>query len=161
MVNDATLIVGKHLYRSNLMVSDSRYDVLLGIPCHVEKFPTVYYRLLRVFIGADHIPEDVDTPNVIIISSVGVKKCRSHLKNNWDGVDVFQVMVVTDGTKLERRPNETPRSVGRTLTQLDEIEREKLVAYFSLKLSATEENYTENKRDLLGLVYFLSYLGAV
>lgn len=49
----------------------------------MEKFPTVDYRLRRIFFGADKNPVEVDTPNRIIISSVRVKIFRSLLKN-WE-----------------------------------------------------------------------------
>lgn len=46
-------------------------------------------------------------------------------------------------------------AVGGTLTQLDDAGREHPISYFSKRLSAAEENYTANDRELLGLVYFL------
>ena len=39
--------------------------------------------------------------------------------------------------------------------QKDEQGHERVIAYFSKKLSETEMNYTANERELLGLVYFL------
>lgn len=47
------------------------------------------------------------------------------------------------------------RAVGGTLTQLDDQGRDRVVAFFSKKLSPAEEKYTANDRELLGLVYFL------
>lgn len=46
-------------------------------------------------------------------------------------------------------------AVGGTLTQLDHLKQERVIAYFSKRLNAAEENYTSNERELLGLVYFL------
>ena len=46
-------------------------------------------------------------------------------------------------------------AVGGTLTQLDESGHDKVIAFFSKKLSLTEQNYTTNDRELLGLIYFL------
>lgn len=47
------------------------------------------------------------------------------------------------------------RAVGGTLTQLNGNRADHVVAYFSKKLSETEQNYTASERELLGLVYFL------
>ena len=46
-------------------------------------------------------------------------------------------------------------AVGGTLTQLDADGRDRVIAFFSKKLSLAEQNYTANDRELLGLVYFL------
>ena len=46
-------------------------------------------------------------------------------------------------------------AVGGTLTQLDEEGKDRVIAFFSKKLSPAEQNYTTNDRELLGLVYFL------
>lgn len=46
-------------------------------------------------------------------------------------------------------------SVGGTLTQIDDNGAERLIAYYSKRLSSTEESYTENDRKLHGRVYFL------
>ena len=47
------------------------------------------------------------------------------------------------------------KAVGGTLTQLDDNGNERVVAFFSKRLSEAEERYTANERELLGLVYFL------
>lgn len=47
------------------------------------------------------------------------------------------------------------KAVGGTLTQLDDNGGERVVAFFSKKLSDTEQCYTANERELLALVYFL------
>ena len=46
-------------------------------------------------------------------------------------------------------------AVGGTLTQLDEHGRDRVISFFSKKLSDAEMNYTANDRELLGLVRFL------
>ena len=46
-------------------------------------------------------------------------------------------------------------AVGGTLTQTDDEGQERVIAYFSKKLSDAEADYTANERELLGLVYFL------
>lgn len=46
-------------------------------------------------------------------------------------------------------------SVGGNLTQFDDEGRERVVAYYSRRLSKAEKNYISNYRELLGLVHFL------
>lgn len=46
-------------------------------------------------------------------------------------------------------------AVGGTLTQIDADGKGYAMAYFSKRLNASEENYSGNDRELLGLVYFL------
>ena len=46
-------------------------------------------------------------------------------------------------------------AVGGTLTQKDQDYRDRVVAYFSKRITKTEENYSANDRELLALVYFL------
>ena len=47
------------------------------------------------------------------------------------------------------------KAVGGTLTQLDQNGSDRVIAYYSKKLSTAEEDYTANERELLALVYFL------
>ena len=42
-----------------------------------------------------------------------------------------------------------------TLTQLDDDGRDRVIAFYSKKLSPTEADYTANDRKLLGLICFL------
>lgn len=46
-------------------------------------------------------------------------------------------------------------AVGSTLTQLDASDGERAIAYMSRRLTAAEQNYTANERELLGLVFAL------
>ncbi len=46
-------------------------------------------------------------------------------------------------------------AVGGTLTQLDDEGRDRVIVYFSKKLSPAERDYTANDREFLRLIYFL------
>lgn len=54
------------------------------------------------------------------------------------------------------------RGVGSTFIQLEDEDHESVIAYFSKRLSSSEENYTVNDRDLSALYYsvkvFLCFL---
>ncbi len=41
------------------------------------------------------------------------------------------------------------------MTQLDEAGKDRVLAFYSKKLSSAERNYTTNDRELLGIIYFL------
>ncbi len=43
-------------------------------------------------------------------------------------------------------------AIGGTLTQLDDIGKDRVVAFFSMKLSPVEQNYTTNDLEVLRLI---------
>ena len=47
------------------------------------------------------------------------------------------------------------KAVGGTLTQVDENGKDRVISYFSKKLTPEQQNYTANDRELLGLIRFL------
>ena len=47
------------------------------------------------------------------------------------------------------------KAFGGSLTQLDQNSNDRVIAYYSKKLSTAEEDYTADERELLALVYFL------
>lgn len=98
MIVDAELRLGNHLYRSNFVVGDCRYDVLLGMPWHLQAEPRTDYVKPTVVVDAEKLPlfeqnEDCD-PSPIVVSALGVKKFRSMLrkKGNREDFQVFQVV---------------------------------------------------------------------
>lgn len=46
--------------------------------------------------------------------------------------------------------------LGGILTQLDDNGVDSVVAYFSKKLSETEQKYTANEGEMIGVLYFLN-----
>ena len=46
-------------------------------------------------------------------------------------------------------------AVGETLTKLDEAGKDRVIAFYSKKLSSAERDYTTNDRELLRLIYLL------
>ncbi len=48
--------------------------------------------------------------------------------------------------------------MGGTLTQLDDEGRDRVIVYFSKKLSPAERDYTANDQELLGLKFFFKRL---
>jgi len=66
------------------------------------------------------------------------------------------ILVCPDWSKPFRgHVDASQTAVGGTLTQLDENGKDRVIAFFSKKLSDAEANYSANDRELLGLVRFL------
>ena len=66
------------------------------------------------------------------------------------------VLVPPNWTKPFRcHVDASQKAVGGTLTQLDDEKGERVIAYYSRKLSDEEVKCTANERELLGLVYCL------
>lgn len=83
-------------------------------------------------------------------------KCDTAFQHLKNALASAPILVAPDWSKLFRCHMDACQvSVGGTLTQLDENGRERVIAYFSKRLSKAEEGYTANDRELLGLVYFL------
>ena len=88
--------------------------------------------------------------------------------HKWDGScdDAFErlktaiteapILVSPDWKKPFRgHVDASQTAIGGTLTQLDENGRDRVIAFYSKKLSDAEANYTANDRELLALVRFL------
>jgi len=66
------------------------------------------------------------------------------------------ILISPDWTKAFRCHTDACQySVGGTLTQKDANGKDRVVAYFSKRLSAAEVNYSTNDRELLAVIYFL------
>ena len=76
-----TLIIGLHSYKSNWLVENCRYDVLLGMPWHVAHNTPIDYSQRNVKVNSDElIPHEEGCKQKNQVTSTGVKKFRSLLK---------------------------------------------------------------------------------
>ncbi|MEM7375745.1 MAG: retropepsin-like aspartic protease [Bacteroidota bacterium] len=97
VIVNGTLKIGDHKYTSNWTVSDCRYDVMLGMPWHVENNPGVNYRERTV-----KLDDEVLLANGCVtrrngaqmkLSSLGVKQFRKMLRNPQPNkFEVFQLI---------------------------------------------------------------------
>ena len=55
IVLGATLKIETHKYRSNWIVADCRYDLLLGMPWHVSNNPLINYQKRTIILGKEVI----------------------------------------------------------------------------------------------------------
>ena len=90
-----TLIIGKHSYKSNWLVANCRYEVLLGMPWHVAHNPLIDYSQRIVKVNSDElIPHEEVCKQKNQVTSMSVKKFRSLLKKESKSAELqlFQLM---------------------------------------------------------------------
>ena len=84
------------------------------------------------------------------------EECDKSFQKLKDAITTAPVLVAPDWSKPFRgHIDASERAVGGTLTQLDENGKDRVISFFSKKLSPEEVNYTANDRELLGLIRFL------
>ena len=84
-------------------------------------------------------------------------KCYEAFKKLKEAITNAPVLVSPDWTKPFRcHIHASQTAVGGTLTQLGENGRDRVIAFYSKKLSPRESVYTANDRELLGLISFLN-----
>ena len=84
------------------------------------------------------------------------EKCGKAFEALKQAITTAPILIAPDWKKpFQGHVDASEYGVGGTLTQLDDDGRERVIAFFSKKLSPAEQNYTANDRELLGLVYFL------
>jgi len=84
------------------------------------------------------------------------EKCDQAFQSLKRSITNAPVLVAPDWSKRFRgHVDSSQTAVGGTLTQLDMQGKDRVIAFFSKKLSPAEMNYTANDRELLGLVRFL------
>lgn len=88
-----------HVYRSNWVVANCQYDVMLGMPWHVKCKPAVNYDTGKPKAGNITLPSSRDSNKCINVQNLGVMKFRSFLrkkKNNNENFVVYQVRYVNN-----------------------------------------------------------------
>lgn len=119
MVYDTEVQIGSHRYRSNWVIADCRYDVLLGMPWHVETNPGVSYDPKQLHVGGSVLPLAQDTRGPVKI--LGVKKFRSLLRKKKASSDfaVFQLRHINNITTTNRE-----QEFDETDADLENLKRE-------------------------------------
>lgn len=117
IVIDAEVEIGSHKYRSNWIVSDCRYDVLLGMPWHNDVCPRMNYETGELNVKTSALPLHKDSSRAITVSNMGIKKFRSLLrkkKHNSEDFMVFQVRSInqfTMNTDVGKKGSKDPEIV--------------------------------------------------
>lgn len=87
----AEIGIGSHTYRSNWIVADCRYDILLGMPWNVDCRPSVDYKSKTIKIGNNTLPTYAERNRSVKVCNMGVKKFRSLLRKKKNSDD-FMVL---------------------------------------------------------------------
>lgn len=110
IVFDTGIRIGDTTYRSNWAISNTRYDVLLGMPWHEQNNPNINYQIKEVNVNGNNLPKvQKQHTEKIEISNIGVKKFRSLLRKKRQNVEIFMVQSVSHpnnngkGTKEQGR----------------------------------------------------------
>ena len=95
---------GSHRYRSNFAVANCRYDVLLGMPWHIDVQPRIDYGIPEVEVADKFLPLERNQCSRVSISNIGVKKFRSLLrkKGHQEDFEVFG-LIEDDSNRLSKR----------------------------------------------------------
>ena len=118
LILGATLQIGDHSYRSNWLVANCRYDVLLGMPWHVENNPLVDYNKKTFSLQPK-------------IGNIGLKSFRKKVSRSSQNAEVFN-LVLCDGQtgssfmnkeELLRVPNQKLRAL---LNEFEDVFQEEL-----------------------------------
>lgn len=80
IVIDAEVQIGKHTYRSNWAISNSRYDVIFGTPWHGENHVVADYSTRTLTVNGRFLPVPKSLNNGLKACNLGVKKFRSLLR---------------------------------------------------------------------------------
>jgi len=84
------------------------------------------------------------------------EKCDESFESLKNSITSAPILIAPDWNKQFRgHVDASQLAVGGTLTQLDEHGNDRVIAFFSKKLTQAETDYTANDRELLGLIYFL------
>lgn len=113
----------------------------------------LFRRFIKWFFG-------VSSPLTALKKCIGIgkwnKECNKYFEEHKSALISVPILVAPNWHKPFRCYVDASGSAfGGTLTQLDYNGSDLVFTYFYKKLSGTEQKYTTNERELLGLVYFL------
>ena len=92
IVLGATLHIGDHIYKSNWLVANCRYDVLLGMPWHVETKPKIDYEKKNFTVENSGIHKKrTGTATCCEIENISIKKFRKLIGQKYQAAQIFHV----------------------------------------------------------------------
>ncbi len=84
--------IGNNDYKSNWLVADCGYDVLLGMPWHVAHNPVIDYRKRVVKAGQDDLNTISSTDTELKVTSLSMRNFRKIVKRSPLEVSIFQLI---------------------------------------------------------------------
>ena len=129
ILKDVCVSVGPHTYRSNFVVADCRYDVLLGMPWHVENEPTVNYKEKTVKLS-DCLLAATEEPDIAVkVQSISVKKFRRLYRKKKGALFCLKINSLVQGNRLlDGRQHISDPELARLVDEYKEVFRSELPA---------------------------------
>lgn len=118
VVLDATVKIGDHNYKSNFVVADCRYDVLLGMPWHKSEGPTVDYRESKVEATGCSLPIATAMRDGISISNLGINKFRKMIKERGKS-ETLQAFAIIETSNAQTNESQEEDNDSQLLGLLD------------------------------------------
>ena len=129
VIQGATLKVGSHVYQSNWLVANCRYDILLGMPWHVSQNPSIDYEQRTVTVGT-HELFPLKDPEVRQreIMNISVKRFRRLARKNSAKVNIFQLVpkINSSLSNYEKLCNSSNNEVKKLLAEYKTVFRDDL-----------------------------------
>ena len=131
IVLGATLEIGNHAYKSNWLVANCRYDVLLGMPWHVEIKPKIDYEKKNFMVGNS----DVQNERKAIathaeIENISIKQFRKLVSKNDRATQIFHVSQVRPEKEKQLNKDQilncTDKNIRKILHKYSEVFQEEL-----------------------------------
>lgn len=132
MVMDTEIRIGPRIYKSNWIVADCRYDILLGMSWHVECCPVIDYTTGKLRTQNVFLPSSRDTGRAVTVQNIGVKKFRSIIRKNLKkngGIEVYQLRCINNLTSKDTefsRGNDEDPEIMQLKDEFKEVFRKEL-----------------------------------
>ncbi len=95
IVLGGTLQIGDHLYKSNWLVANCRYDILLGMPWHVETKPKIDYQKKNFIVeNSDILKDERRIGTHAEIDNITIKQFRKIASQNDHTAQIFHLSQV-------------------------------------------------------------------
>lgn len=95
IVYNTTLKIGGTEYTSNWAISDIHYDVILGMPWHIQVEPNISYGTRTITVDKNILPtKKLEKEPTVSITNIGAKRFRSILRKKKGNAEVFMIQQI-------------------------------------------------------------------
>lgn len=151
VIMGATLVIAEHSYKSNWLIANCRYDVLLGMPWHIANNPDINYKRRIVNIGSHSLSTHLALPKQKVeVQNMSVKKFRELLssRRNNNDTQIFQLVPQVNSSEFtasKKKVFQVPgnRKLQMLLEKYSSVFREELPSGLPPKRSVDHEIATE------------------
>lgn len=90
-----TIRMGEHEYRSNFVLGDTRYNIILGTPSHNDLSPDTDYESRTIRIGNVSIQGKMDLLTRTSVSNISIRGFRKLVSTK--GTEIFKAVIISVG----------------------------------------------------------------